>query len=299
MSEKYKSLKRVLLWVLVALYTGSLPYVIFVYRAIEEHFSRAVAGKIPIVIISLFGIGYIVYIILTKKVTKRTALIVLCPIIAYVIISLEPNPNKHIHIPEYVLMSWILFEALSVDYNGKGIFILLFICSTMLGIVDEMEQGIHPGRYYGWRDMVINAASTIIGILTIMGLKKRLAGDWAWTGRLRKLKGPLGILFHGAIGALLLCIHLFNVKENEAFWGVYPIWLLAWNGLFLSLGMIAVCYQYRRFHKENYAQKNMVGSGTKTKEVVTANLWVFVPLAILLVMHVIVIFIAISGWEFL
>ena len=299
MSEKYKSLKRVLLWVLVALYTGSLPYVIFVYRAIEKHFSRAVVGKIPIVIIGLFGVAYIVYIILTKKVTKRTALIVLCPIIAYVIISLEPNSNKHIHIPEYVLMSWILFEALSIDYSGKGIFILLFICSSVLGIVDEMEQGIHPGRYYGWSDMVINSASTIIGILTIIGLKKRLAGDWAWTGRLRKLKSPLVILFFGAIGVLLLCIHLFNVKESKTFWGVYPIWLLAWNGLYVSLGIVAVFHQYRCFHKKNYAQKKMEGSDTKTKEVATANLWVFVLLAILLVMHALVIFIATSGWEFL
>ncbi len=292
-------MKRVLLWVLVALYTGCLPYVIFVYRAIEEHFSRAVVGKIPIVIISLFGIAYIVYIILTKKVTKRTAFIVLCPIIAYVIISLEPNPNKHIHIPEYVLMFWILFEALSIDYSGKGIFILLFICSSMLGIVDEIEQGIHPGRYYGWSDMVINSASTIIGILTITGLKKQMVGDWAWTGRLKKLKGPLGILFLGAIGVLLSCIHLFNVKENETFWGVYPIWLLAWNGLYVSLGIVAVFHQHHRFHKENYTQKNMEGSDTKTKEVVTANLWVFVLLVILFVMHALVIIIAISGWEFL
>ncbi len=67
----------------------------------------------------------------------------------------------------------------------------------------------------------------------------------------------------------------------------------------MSLGIVAGFHQYSRFHKEKYVQKNMEGSDTKTKEVVTANLWVFVLLAILLVMHALVIFVAISGWEFL
>ena len=77
------------------------------------------------------------------------------------------------------------------------------------------------------------------------------------------------------------------------------MWLLAWNGLYVSLGIVAVFHQYHCFHKENYVQKNMEGADTKTKEVATANLWVFVLLAILLVMHALVIFVAISGWEFL
>ncbi|MCK4829544.1 VanZ family protein [bacterium] len=298
-NEKHTGLLRVLLWALVALYTSSLPYVIFVYRAIEKHFSVAVAGKIPIVIIIFFGIAYIVFILLTKKITNRIGFIVLCPFIVYAIISLEPNPNKHIHIPEYVLMCWILFEALSIDYNGKGIFILLFICSSMLGIIDELEQGIHPNRFYGWSDMCINSASTIIGILTIMGIRKRQAGDWAWIGHLKKLKGSIGLLMFGAIGAVLLCIYLFYVKENKTFWGVYPLWLLGWNNLFVSLGVAMVFYQWHRLRKKEHRRIEEKELNIKAKVVITAHLWVLSSLVILIVMHAIVMFIAISGWEFM
>ena len=69
------------------------------------------------------------------------------------VIFLEANPNKHIHIPEYILMTWLVFEALRRDYKGGGIFLLVFILSSLPGILDEVLQGLHPGRSYGWQDM--------------------------------------------------------------------------------------------------------------------------------------------------
>ena len=75
-------------------------------------------------------------------------------------------------------MSWILFEALSIDYRGRGIFLLVFICGASLGVVDEVMHGILPERFYGWRDMIMNSAVTVIGVLTLVGLRTALAGDW-------------------------------------------------------------------------------------------------------------------------
>jgi VanZ family protein len=76
--------------------------------------------------------------------------LLLCPCISFFIICLEPNPNKHIHIPEYVLMTWLLFEAVRIDYRCAGIFLLIFLCSSSLGVLDEILQGILPSRPYGW-----------------------------------------------------------------------------------------------------------------------------------------------------
>ena len=137
---------RVLLWALVAVYTFVLPYLIVVYTAIVKHFSAAIAGKIPITITIVMGVVFFVIVLVLKKDIKILILLIPCTIITWVLISLQPNPNKYIHIPEYVVMSWILFEALSLDYKGKGIFYLVFICAASLGVVDEMMQGILPVR---------------------------------------------------------------------------------------------------------------------------------------------------------
>ena len=172
------SMLRVLLWTLVAVYTFLLPYLIVVYNAIVKHFSAAIAGKVPITIIIVMGVVFSIVVLVLKKNIKPLILLIPCAIIAWILISLEPNPNKYIHIPEYVVMSWILFEAISIDYKGRGIFYLEFICSASLGAVDEMMQGILPGRFYGWRDMIMNSAATVIGVLTLVSLKTTQAGDW-------------------------------------------------------------------------------------------------------------------------
>ena len=153
---------------------------------------------------------------------------------------LEPNPNKHIHIPQYVVMTWLLLAALSRDYKGKGLLLLIFICASLLGVVDELEQGIHPARFYGWSDMLVNSSSAVIGVLTILGLKPPKEGDWSWKGYLKEHKALIGLGVFGLIGAGLMCYFLFRVQAAEVFRGVYPIWLLVWNWAYLILAVILV-----------------------------------------------------------
>ena len=56
----------------------------------------------------------------------------------------------------------------------------------MLGIVDEILQGIHPQRTYGWKDMIIDTVSGFIGVLMLVGFKKTSRGDWTWIRQLQK-----------------------------------------------------------------------------------------------------------------
>ena len=198
-NEKSARLRRTIFWGLAAAYTAALPDAIVVYRTIATHFSTPVARKIPVAMIILLGISYILFGMITRKSSRYFSLIIPCTFIVYTIMAVEPNQNKHIHIPEYILMTWLLYEALSIDYKGKGIYILIFLCSSMLGVVDELEQGTYPDRFYGWVDMGINSASSIIGILTLMGLRTAPKGDWAWIDQIKKLKGSLGVMLFGAV----------------------------------------------------------------------------------------------------
>jgi len=300
MKTKFENIKnsffpRTLYWSLVVVYTLLLPYAISIYNFIEKHFSSRIAGKVPLVIILIFGIVYIVAVIKMKKGIKSWLLLLPCTIIVYAFLRIEPNPNKHIHIPEYIVMTWLLFEVLSIDYNGKGILVLVFICSNMLGIVDELMQGILPGRYYGWHDMIMNSAASVVGALTLAGLRTIPAGDWTWIGCFAQLKKTLAITFFGAVGVVFTCVYLLDVQTDLTFWGTYPSWLLGWNGLFMVAGLIIMFYP--GLLVELAKSKNNKDS-SRADQTVTARLWTLCPLVILTVMHGLVVFTALSGFTF-
>ncbi len=285
--------RRAISWGLIALYTFILPSAILVYRRLESAIGQEATGKIPFYGVILIGAAYTLYGLLKNR--NFTHLLYLIPsaIIAAIILKYEPNPNKHIHIPEYVLMAWLLYAALSKDYQGKGIFILIFICGSMLGVVDELEQGLHPKRFYGWSDMAVNSSSIVIGIFTILGLTRRTSADWEWMKYLRNLRGLLGLILFGMAGALLMCIQLFQVQANEVFWGFYPRWLLVWNILFAATAPAMTFFTLKRQGKSPDAAAERAHHLEHT-----ARLWVYPLLAILFFMQAIPIFIAISGAEF-
>jgi hypothetical protein len=286
---------QVLLWGLVALYTFLIPDAIILYRFIETRFGSVITGKIPLFLVLIIGIAYVVYLRISNTSLKNLAYIIPCAIIVISIFILESNPNKRIHIPEYVVLSWLVYAALSRKYQGKGIFILIFICTSMLGVVDELEQGIHPGRFYGLSDMMVNSASALIGVFTILGLTKRKAAGWEWIRFLKKFTGLLWLILFGLTVVVLMCVNLFMVQASGGiFRGVYPEWLLALNILYLVITPVFVFYYRNRIRKNNQIpidNNDSIG----LPEQATAQLWVYPVLVILFYMHLLLVYISISG----
>jgi hypothetical protein len=281
---------------MVALYTAALPHVIFVFRAIGRHISAEIAAKVPLFLLILLSLVYVILCVKKKRTVLCIAILAIAAVIVVLIMTFEANLNKHIHIPEYVLMTWILFWALSLDYMGSGSLLLIFICATMLGVVDELMQGIHSERTYGWIDMIIDAASSFIGVLTLMGLKEPSKGDWSWVRHLKNFKCALGVIVSGAVTAVLICIFLFKVQHQETFWNVYPRWLLGCSTLFLTsaVAVIAVHGRHSYKHREFSPEGNPLATRSRT----TALLWMLCPLSILIILHSAVMWVAIAGINF-
>jgi len=290
-------LRRISLWSLVAVYTIALPYAIVAYQSIQGRFSREITGQIPLAMSILLGAAYIFFGFVRKKGTRFLARLAPCAMIAAILISLEPNPNKQIHIPEYILMSWLVFQALALDYKGKGILALVFVISSMLGVVDELEQGIHSGRFFGWWDMVMNSASAGIGVILLSGLVDKDDGSWGWLKGVKSHKGILGLGLFGILGTVLACVYLFKVQEKGFFGGAYPFWLLAWNALFAALfpAMIfSFCFRYIR----GRSKLRIGGDSICPTDLTTGYLWLFPVLSILFVINTVTVIMALAGCEF-
>lgn len=99
---------------------------------------------------------------------------------------------------------------------------LIVICASLLGIIDEIMQGIHPMRAFGLRDMVVNSASSFIGALTIVGLRKEADENWDWMKRIEISYRFLLLSIGGLAGTVLMIIFLLDVRDQTGFNKNYP-----------------------------------------------------------------------------
>jgi len=72
-------------------------------------------------------------------------------------------PVKRIHVIEYMLLSLAVRYTMSFRLQHLSLLIFSILFSTLLGIHDELLQGLHPLRTYGLRDIVVNTVGAIGG----------------------------------------------------------------------------------------------------------------------------------------
>jgi hypothetical protein len=287
---------RAILWTLIAVYAFVLPEAIILYRAIVDRFGQEAAGKIPLILVIGTGIAYAAAVALSRRRWENVLFLLPAAMFAVLIISLEPNPNKHIHIPEYVLAAWLLYAVLSRDYKGRGLLLLVLVSAMLLGVVDELEQGIRPKRFYGWSDMLVNSASALIGVFTIMGLRPPLPGDWSWTKRLRQHRPFVLLALFGFVGILITCVCLFRVQAALRTVGVYPAWLAVWNALYLIAAPIVA--REVLAPPRNVSPPRRQPDPPPDDDDVTARLWLAPLLVILFYMHALAVLVVGSGVVF-
>lgn len=70
---------------------------------------------------------------------------------------------KRIHVVEYLSLSLLIRYAMSYRLQGRSLFYFSLLATVLLGIHDELLQGIHSSRTYGLRDMTVNAVAAAGG----------------------------------------------------------------------------------------------------------------------------------------
>lgn len=84
----------------------------------------------------------------------------------------DPNvPIKRIHVPEYITLSFLVRYTLSHRLQGADLTLFTVLVTLLLGIHDEMMQGLHSLRYFGWRDILVNGMAGLSGALLGHGLR--------------------------------------------------------------------------------------------------------------------------------
>jgi hypothetical protein len=144
-----------------------------VYRQINT----LLGGKfITIAPIVLPGLLLAILVVVLRR-GNWTAAIRLGPVacgVALLVIALftaDPAfPVKRIHVAEYLLLSLLVRLTLSRHVQGYGLLLFSTLFCGILGVHDELLQGLHPARTYGLSDMVVNFLAGSGGCLLWHGL---------------------------------------------------------------------------------------------------------------------------------
>ena len=158
---------RYLLWLLVVLYVWSLPSAILVFNWLIDQLTLSVARWVPVAVITALLIAYVIYVRKRGRGWQFNAFLLPVILIVAGVVLLQSNPIKYIHIPEYALLYILVWLAFGNQRHSGAALLSALFCSVLLGITDELHQGFHPERYYGWKDMVVNAAGGLIGLLWV------------------------------------------------------------------------------------------------------------------------------------
>jgi len=136
-----------------------------------------IAGNIFIIAVVLLAF-YLIYSNKKSNLIKKTItthLLVIAILIYAVIIWQFKLTEEKIHFFEYGILGVLIYRALSVDLKGVKAYMLSFVLIFLLGWGDEGIQYILPNRVYEFRDVLMNGAGGLMGLLLtwILDLDKK------------------------------------------------------------------------------------------------------------------------------
>ena len=109
-------------------------------------------------------------------------------------------PAERFHLAEYGLLVILTHWCLKVRLKSSWIFFIVILYALLIGLIDEIIQGILPNRVYEFKDVTINWASSFLALGLLAGATwprdfkgKNLLGFRKWAA----LVVPLMILGNG------------------------------------------------------------------------------------------------------
>lgn len=226
---------RIFLWVFIIVYIAFLPHLIIVFNFILGFLPLPIIRTLPTVVLILGAAGYLGLCHLKGRGYGLTTFIIPSLLLIVGAYGLVSNPVKQIHIPLYAFLTVLIYGAIRRQNNLFAIIIASACYASMIGVLDEVHHGIHPERYFGWQDMVINAAGAIIGALLIITLKNiRSEKPFDLKAMDKLFWAQLTALVLSLIITTLSVIYLFDVAKND-FNTAYPTALFVTNVISIIL----------------------------------------------------------------
>lgn len=189
---------------LVILYVNMFPFWAWLSKALNHGtFARILPILVALSVLLLLAPRFIQRVNRGRRI--RFAFLGLGIVAAFLALAIpDPEfPIKRIHVAEYILLSLLVRYTLSRRLGGLQLALFTALVTALYGVHDEMIQGLHSLRYYGWRDMIVNASAGLSGAMLGHGLVcfEELFPDKPAAGR--SATASRGILFTALLAAVV------------------------------------------------------------------------------------------------
>jgi len=127
---------------------------------------------------SIAGIAILAYMASIKKErsVNNYLLLMLFAFMFLVLNKLAVFAVDKVHLIEYAVLSVLVYNALRIDLDRFDIrlYVIGSLVCLLAGFVDESLQCVMPDRYFDWRDIWLNALSSItaFGVIRYNILKR-------------------------------------------------------------------------------------------------------------------------------
>jgi hypothetical protein len=210
-------------WLLVALWSLGIFLAIPLARTIEgfvrDNLGQASFGWFVLCVVALATALAARAVVVRSRASNQSplsALLWLCTIglvFGAATVSLWKNPEEAMHFVQYGVLGMWLHRALRFRLTDASLYVVAAVVGTCIGCLDEAIQWVTPERYFGLRDIVLNASASA---LVQIGIAKGLAPADVDRGF-----SPAGVRACCRAGAVLLALVLLftlNTPPRTARW---------------------------------------------------------------------------------
>ena len=120
-------------------------------------------GGAPRWVIGAAGVVFAVAIVAWALRRARPAAVVAASAVyGALVFYLRAIPDEVVHIAEYGGLGLVLAWA----FGGKSP-VAAIVTASVIGLLDEWTQGATPGRYFDWRDVVVNTIAAAVPVVIL------------------------------------------------------------------------------------------------------------------------------------
>jgi len=159
-----KRTTRILLVSTLSLISLGIPWV----RSITDFLRQKEILVLSINVSFLLGIT-IVCVCFRKWMFKPVSLLWLVTVVGiYLVIFQEiKQPEERVHLLQFGLVASLMFFSLPNQSSTAKRYVLTWVLSSFLGIVDELIQALVPSRVFDVRDIVLNVAAVTLALIVL------------------------------------------------------------------------------------------------------------------------------------
>jgi len=153
----------VALWIVV-IFTA-IPFVLGLREYFVARWPAELIGiGVILVVVSLCAAGLVFLRRQRRRLHVKDAAVLL--VVTTVLVTwtwrLMGQPEEAVHFLEYGILGVLLFRALRTGIQDSSVFVAGALIGILVGIFDEIIQWLVPGRFWDFRDIVLNGGASIL-----------------------------------------------------------------------------------------------------------------------------------------